>query len=141
MPACLFRLPSDASQAAEILEQFAPVLESEQIEKIGHDLKFDLSVLKWRGISVRGSLFDSMIAHSLIEPEMRHGLDYLSEAYLGYSLGKRAVEAAEEQLSLGDVAAEKIAERAMEARCGAATAGRAGTAAQGKRTGTRLLRN
>ena len=91
------------------------MLESERIEKTGHDLKFDSSVLKWQGVSVCGNLFDSMIAHSLIEPEMRHGLDYLSEAYLGYSLSKPA-EAREEQLSLGDVAEEKDAEHAME-RC------------------------
>ena len=68
-----------------VLEEFRPVLESERIEKVGHNLKFDLSVLKWQGISVRGKLFDTMVAHSLIEPEMRHGMDYLSEVYLGYT--------------------------------------------------------
>ena len=67
------------------LEAFRPVLESERIVKVGHNLKFALSVLKWHGISVRGKLFDVMVAHSLIEPEMRHSLEYLSEAYLGYT--------------------------------------------------------
>lgn len=73
------------AQAASILEEFRPVLEAEHIEKVGHNLKFDLSVLRWHGVSVRGKLFDTMIAHSLIEPEMRHGMDYLSEVYLGYT--------------------------------------------------------
>jgi DNA polymerase-1 len=107
-------LPNDSEQVAKILGEFQPVFESERIEKVGHNLKFDLSVLRWRGISVRGKLFDTMIAHSLIEPEQRHGLDYLSEVYLGYSLSKSASDAKEEQLSLGDVASEKIAERATE---------------------------
>ena len=107
-------LPNDSEQAAKILGEFQAVFESERTEKVGHNLKFDLSVLLWRGISVRGKLFDAMIAHSLIEPEQRHGLDYLSEVYLGYSLSKSAGDAKEEQLSLGEVASEKIAERAME---------------------------
>jgi DNA polymerase I len=91
------------------------LLESDSIEKVGHNLKFDASVLKWRGISLRGKLFDTMVAHSLIEPDMRHTLGYLSEAHLGYSLSAAAEESKQEQLSLGDVASEKIAERTMEA--------------------------
>jgi DNA polymerase-1 len=108
-------LPEDTKAAAEILESFRPLLESESIEKIGHNLKFDASVLKWRGMTLRGKLFDTMVAHSLVEPDMRHTLAYLSEAYLGYSLSTAAGENKQEQLSLGDVASEKIAERAMEA--------------------------
>ena len=108
-------LPDDAKVAAKILEEFRELLESESVEKVGHHLKFDATVLKWRGISLQGKLFDSMVAHSLIEPDMRHTLGYLSEAYLGYGLSAAAEEKKEEQLSLGDVASEKIAERAMEA--------------------------
>jgi DNA polymerase-1 len=108
-------LPEDAKSAAEILEQFRGLFESESIEKVGHNLKFDASVLKWRGISLRGKLFDTMVAHSLIEPDMRHTGGYLSEAYRGYSLSAASEEGKEEQLSLGDVASEKIAARAMEA--------------------------
>jgi DNA polymerase-1 len=100
--------------AAEILEQFRPILESAQSEKVGHNLKFDCSVLKWLGISVRGKLFDTMIAHSLVEPDMRHSLEYLTEAYLGYSLGKAEGDAKAEQLSLGEIASEKTAGHAME---------------------------
>ena len=105
----------DEKAAGKILEEFRPLLESESIEKVGHNLKFDASVLKWCGISLRGKLFDTMVAHSLIEPDMRHTLGYLSEAYLGYSLSVAAEGNKEEQLSLGDVASEKTAERAMEA--------------------------
>ncbi|HWX21339.1 MAG TPA: DNA polymerase I [Candidatus Binatia bacterium] len=77
--------PPSVSRTSPILEEFRPVLESDRIEKVGHNLKFDLSVLRWHGVTVRGKLFDTMLAHSLIEPEMRHGMDYLSEVYLGYA--------------------------------------------------------
>ncbi len=77
-------IAEDADQCAAILNQFRPVFESESIKKIGHNLKYDMSLLKWHGIEVRGELFDTMLAHSMKEPEMRHGLDYLSTLYLGY---------------------------------------------------------
>ncbi len=107
-------LSGEAERAAKILAEFKPVFASAS-EKVGHNLKFDLSVLRWHGISVHGKLFDTMVAHSLVEPEQRHGLEFLSEAYLGYSPTKTASEAKEEQLSLGDVASDKIAERTTEA--------------------------
>jgi DNA polymerase-1 len=78
-------VPQDDAAASRLVEEFRSALESDRIEKVGHNLKFDLSVLQWQGVSVRGKLFDTMIAHSLIEPEMRHGMDYLSEVYLGYT--------------------------------------------------------
>jgi DNA polymerase-1 len=106
--------PKDAAEASGLLEQFRPVFESERIEKVGHNLKFDMSVLKWRGVSVRGKIFDTLIAHSLVEPDMRHGLDYLSEACLGYALAKSARESNQEELSLGDAPLERSAEFAME---------------------------
>ncbi len=61
-----------------------PVLESAKSLKIGHNLKFDIQVLGKYGIEVGGPLFDTMLAHYLLEPDMRHKMDYLSEAYLGY---------------------------------------------------------
>ena len=106
--------PRDAKEAAGVLEEFRPVFESGRVGKTGHDLKPDLSVLKWRGISVRGTLFDTMIAHSLIEPDMRHGLDYLSEAHLGYGVGKSADPSNQVQLDLGDGALARNAETALE---------------------------
>ena len=74
--------------------------------------KFDLSVLKWHGIAVRGKLFDTMVAHSLIEPEMRHGMDYLSEVYLGYTpipISKLIGEGKTGQVNMADVPLEKAA--------------------------------
>ena len=68
-----------------VLDEMRPVLESERIEKVGHNLKLDLSVLKWHGVDVRGKLFDTMVAHSLVEPEMRHNLSYIAEVYLSYT--------------------------------------------------------
>ncbi len=102
-------------RSCPLLEEFRAVLESERIEKVGHDLKFDISVLKWHGVSVRGKLFDTMIAHSLIEPDMRHSLNFLSEAYLGYSLqsaGKGAEGSKPDQLDLGQEPTADTAEAA-----------------------------
>ncbi len=110
-------LPVDAEAAAPMLEEFRPLFEDEAIEKVGHNLKFDLSVLKWHGLSVRGRLFDTMIAHSLIEPEMRHGMDYLSEVYLGYTpvpITKLIGEKGAAQLNMSEVAPEMVADYAAE---------------------------
>jgi len=76
-----------------------------------------LSVLKWHGVSVRGRLFDTMIAHSLVEPDMRHGMDYLSEVYLGYSpvpITKLSGGPEAGQSDMAAVPLEKIAEYAAE---------------------------
>jgi DNA polymerase-1 len=110
-------IPQAQDQARPILEEFRPVLEAAQIEKVGHNLKFDLSVLKWHGLAVRGKLFDTMVAHSLIEPEQRHGMDYLSEVYLGYTpvpISKLIGEKKGEQINMADVPVEKAAEYSAE---------------------------
>jgi DNA polymerase-1 len=100
-----------------VLEEFRGVLESERIEKVGHNLKYDLSVLKWHGVSVGGRLFDTMVAHSLIEPEMRHGMDYLSEVYLGYTpvpISKLIGDTKAGQINMADVPVAKVAEYSAE---------------------------
>jgi DNA polymerase-1 len=110
-------VPQDAAEARRVVEEFRPVLESDRIEKVGHNLKFDLSVLKWNGVSVGGKLFDTMVAHSLIEPEMRHGMDYLSEVYLGYTpvpIGKLIGDTKASQINMADVPVEKVAEYSAE---------------------------
>jgi DNA polymerase-1 len=110
-------MPDDAEEATRVLGAFRPVLEDQGIEKVGHDLKFDFSVLKWHGISVRGKLFDTMLAHSLIEPDLRHSLDHLAEAHLGYtrlSLSKLIGEKTSEQISLKDLPRERLVEYAVE---------------------------
>jgi len=110
-------VPQDPAESARILDEFRSVLESEAIEKTGHNLKFDLSALKWQGVEVKGRLFDTMVAHSLIEPEMRHGMDYLSEVYLGYTpvpITQLIGGAKSERINMADVPLEKIAEYAAE---------------------------
>lgn len=109
--------PDDPEQAAAVLEEFRPVFESPDIEKVGHHLKYDVSLLKWHGINVEGTLFDTMLAHAMKEPEMRQGLDYLAKLYLGYTpipisdlIGKKGPD----QKTLRDVPLEKVAEYACE---------------------------
>jgi DNA polymerase I len=80
-----FALEPHIAYYAPFSPELREVIESDRSEKVGHDLKFDIAVLRWHGISVRGKLFDTMLAHSLIEPDLRHSLDFLSEAFLGYS--------------------------------------------------------
>jgi DNA polymerase-1 len=77
--------PSGEAEKKMFLERFRPVFEDTKIAKTGHDLKRVLSVLRWAGISMRGKLFDTMLAHSLLEPDLRHGLGYISESALGYT--------------------------------------------------------
>jgi DNA polymerase-1 len=97
-----------------ILEEFRPIFESPAIEKVGHDLKHELSVLKWQGISVQGKLFDTLIAHSLIEPEMRHALAYLSEAYLGYLPTSKPSAETQSDLNLGGTTVESNSDPVVE---------------------------
>jgi DNA polymerase-1 len=76
-------LPEDQEETKTILEEFRPFFNS-NIEKVGHNLKYDIKVLSNYGIPVKGKLFDTMIAHYLINPDMRHNMDMLSETYLNY---------------------------------------------------------
>ena len=76
--------PPEKEAAVEVLEEFREVFEDDSIEKIGHNLKYDVTLLKWHGIEVHGKLLDTMLAHSMKEPEMNHSLDYLAKLYLGY---------------------------------------------------------
>jgi DNA polymerase-1 len=108
-------LPSDEGKAATVLTSFRSLIEDERIEKVGHDLKFTLSVLKWNGISARGKLFDVMLAHSLIEPDLRHTLDFLAEVQLGYTPSSAGQAASgQTELGLGDAQPSAGAEQAVE---------------------------
>jgi len=77
-------LPENKEEARQVLLEFRVIFESEQIEKIGQNIKFDLLMLAQYGVELNGKLFDTMIAHYLIQPELRHGMDYLAEIYLKY---------------------------------------------------------
>lgn len=76
--------PENQEETKSILEEFRPFFESEEIEKIGHNLKYDIKVLSNYKMYVKGKLFDTMIAHYLINPDMRHNMDVLAETYLNY---------------------------------------------------------
>ncbi|UPQ80152.1 DNA polymerase I [Flavobacterium azooxidireducens] len=109
--------PENQQEAQQLIEKFRPFFESETIEKIGQNIKYDLKILANYGISVKGKLFDTMIAHYLINPDMRHNMDVLSETYLKYSpksietlIGKKG----KNQKSMRDVNLEDIKEYAAE---------------------------
>jgi DNA polymerase-1 len=109
--------PENQEEAQILVNKFIPFFENESIEKIGQNLKYDLKILSNYAISVKGKLFDTMIAHYLINPDMRHNMDILSETYLKYSpksiedlIGKKG----KNQLSMRDVPLEDIKEYAVE---------------------------
>ena len=77
--------PKEKEAATKLIEQFRPFFENEQIAKVGQNLKYDLKVLQNYGVEVQGALFDTMIAHYLLNPDMRHNMDILSETYLNYT--------------------------------------------------------
>ena len=109
--------PENQEEAQVLVNKLIPFFENESIEKIGQNLKYDLKILSNYGISVKGKLFDTMIAHYLINPDMRHNMDILSETCLKYApksiedlIGKKG----KNQRSMRDVALEEIKEYAVE---------------------------
>jgi len=77
-------MPAEREECQKKLELLRPLFEDEGILKIGQNLKYDISMLAQYGIGVKGKLFDTMLAHYLLEPEQRHNMDYLAEVYLNY---------------------------------------------------------
>ena len=109
--------PENKDHAQELIEQLRPFFESEAIEKVGQNLKYDIKVLAKYNEQVKGKLFDTMLAHYLINPDMRHNMDVLAETYLNYTpvsietlIGKKG----KNQLSMRDVPLEKQTEYAVE---------------------------
>lgn len=109
--------PENQSEAKQILEEFREVFENENIEKIGQNLKYDIEVLQNYNISVKGKLYDTMLAHYLINPESKHSMDFLAEKYLNYSpvsietlIGKKGVN----QGNMRDVPLQEISQYAAE---------------------------
>ncbi len=110
-------VPAEFEDAKAIVHEFKSIFENSSIEKIGQNIKYDILILKWYGIELKGGLFDTMIAHYLIEPELRHNMDYLAETYLSYQpisittlIGKKG----KNQLSMRDIAVEKVVDYAAE---------------------------
>jgi DNA polymerase-1 len=110
-------MPENESETRSILNEFQPFFENESIRKIGQNIKYDLAVLKKYGVECKGELFDTMLAHYMFQPEMRHNMDFLSETYLHYSpvpteklLGAKG----KNQLTMRDVPVEHVAEYCNE---------------------------
>ncbi len=78
--------PEDQEESLAIINEFKELFKNQEIKKLGQNLKFDILVLKNYNIVVEGDLFDTMIAHYLIQPELRHNLNYLAETYLRYKM-------------------------------------------------------
>lgn len=109
--------PEERDAAEALMQEFKDVFEDEHVEKVGQNLKFDMHMLAQYGVQVRGPLFDTMLAHYLLEPDSKHSMDYLSETYLGYTpvkietlIGKKGPK----QGSMRDVPLEKLTEYAAE---------------------------
>ncbi|MDR1918424.1 MAG: DNA polymerase I [Tannerellaceae bacterium] len=110
-------IPDDREAAAEILSYFSPTLSNPQIMKIGQNIKFDILVLRKYGVRLAGPLFDTMIAHYLLNPELRHGMDYLAETYLHYKtvhIDELIGAKGKNQRSMRDIELSKIASYAAE---------------------------
>jgi len=110
-------VPAERAEAQLIVDEFRVVLENEDIEKIGQNTKYDILVLKWYGVAVKGKLFDTMLAHYLIDPDTRHGMDVLSENYLGYSpisITKLIGAKGKNQITMRDVPVVDVVDYAAE---------------------------
>lgn len=110
-------LPENREEVIKILSFYKPFFENEAIEKVGQNIKYDMLILKWYGISIKGKLFDTMLAHYLIDPDTRHNMDVLSENYLGYtpiSITKLIGSKGKSQLTMRDVPVEKVLDYAAE---------------------------
>ena len=77
-------IPAEREEALKIVNEFRPLFENEEIAKVGQNIKYDMIVLQNYGVQVKGSLFDTMLAHYVLQPELRHNMDYLAEIYLHY---------------------------------------------------------
>lgn len=110
-------MPKEKEQKQRMLEIFRPVFENPSILKIGQNIKYDILILGNYGIKVEGTLFDTMIAHYILQPELRHNMDYLAEIYLGYRtihIEELIGEKGRNQKNMADLPADKVYEYACE---------------------------
>lgn len=110
-------VPENQEEMKYILQKFKGVFEDEKIEKTGQNIKYDISVLKKYGIEVQGRFFDTMLAHYLIQPDMRHGMDLLSETYLKYrpvSITSLIGPNGRKQKSMREIPVELVSDYAAE---------------------------
>lgn len=109
--------PADREGAQAVIDIFKTVFENPNIEKVGQNIKYDILLLARYGVKVKGPLFDTMVAHYLIDPDTRHGMDLLAENYLNYSpvsITELIGEKGKKQGNMRDVEIEKIKEYAAE---------------------------
>ncbi len=112
-----FPVPENYQEAVDKIAVFKNIFENRNIEKTGQNIKFDISILKWYDIDVKGKFFDTMIAHYLLQPDMRHNMDLLAETYLRYkpvSIEKLIGKKGKNQLSMRTVDINTIKEYAAE---------------------------
>ena len=110
-------VPEDKKEALAIVNIFKAVLEDEKIDKIGQNIKYDILILKWYDIIVKGRYFDTMIAHYLLEPDLRHKLDFIASALLNYKMvpiEKLIGKKGKNQLTMRDIEVEKVSDYAAE---------------------------
>ena len=109
-------LPADKEQCKSLLNKFLPIFSNKEKTIVGHNIKFDLSILARYDIEIKNNLWDTMIAHYLIEPEQNHGMDYLSDVYLDYTpiAIEELIGKGRSQISMRDVPIEKVKEYAAE---------------------------
>ena len=113
----LIYFPESREETKAILELVRPIFENPATIKIGQNMKYDIQVLMNYGIDVKGPLFDTMIAHYLLEPDMRHNMNLLSESYLGYSpvhIESLIGEKGNNQKNMRSVPVDKLMEYAVE---------------------------
>jgi DNA polymerase-1 len=110
-------VPSKKEEAQKVIEEFRDIFADENITKIGQNIKFDMLMLSNYGIEVKGKLYDTMIAHYLIQPDLKHNLDYLCDIYLNYKkiptddlIGKKG----KNQITMRSVSPEKLRDYACE---------------------------
>ena len=109
--------PENYDECMALIEPLKPLFEDEKIRKTGQNIKYDINVLKWYDIDVKGVWFDTMIAHYLLEPDQRHNMDFLAQTYLNYDpvsietlIGKKG----KTQKSIRNADPEKVAEYGAE---------------------------
>ena len=110
-------VPSEQSEALKIVNEFRPVFENEKSLKVGQNIKYDMIVLQNYGVEVKGALFDTMIAHYVLQPELRHGMDYLAEIYLHYQtipIDELIGPKGKNQKNMRDLAPEEVYRYACE---------------------------
>lgn len=110
-------VPGEREEAEHVVARFKAVLEDARIEKVGQNIKYDLIVLEGYGVHLAGPMFDTMLAHYLLQPELRHGMDYMAETVLGYrpvSITELIGPKGKGQKNMREVPVEQVAEYAAE---------------------------